>query len=344
MIDVKITKLPDSEIEIEGEIPVETLEEHRQAAVKKLSSETKIPGFRTGHIPESVLAGRLGEGALVAEMAEQSFQKVYPDILAANGIDAIGYPEIRLTKLVPGAPAGFKIRVAVMPEVTLPDYKKIAAAIVKQKPSAEETEVSEKDVESVATEVRRRYVESKNDGQTPAPGEELPELSDDMVKEVGDFRDVADFKTRIADNLKQEKEHRLKEKRRLEIIEKIIEETPAELPAVLIESELDRMMAQFKGDISRMGLKPEEYLKHIKKTEEDLRTEWKDDAKKRVKAELVIGHISAAESIVPAEEEVNHEAEHLATHYKDVDMARIKAHVHAGLAREKVFEFLEGQK
>ena len=68
----------------------------------------------------------------------------------------------------------------------------------------------------------------------------------------------------------------------------LIKDSKIDMPKALIENELDKMEGQFKGDIANMGLQPEDYLKHIKKTWEDLRKEWKPDAEKRSKTQLIL--------------------------------------------------------
>ena len=55
------------------------------------------------------------------------------------------------------------------------------------------------------------------------------------------------------------------------------------LPKILIENRLDKMEAQFRDDIAEMGMKVEDYLKHLKKSFEDMRKEWRPDAEKQGK-------------------------------------------------------------
>ena len=114
--------------------------------------------------------------------------------------------------------------------------------------------------------------------------------------------------------------------------------------SIIVEAELDKMTAQFKGDIAQMGAKFEDYLKHIKKTEEDMRKEWTPDAEKRVKIELVLHKIATLEKIVPPEDEVTKEVAHILEHYKDADPGRARNYVVEIITNEKVLQFLEKQK
>ena len=131
MFEVK--KGLNSTVEIKGEIEASVFEQARPEAIKHLSEKVNIDGFRKGHVPENVLEKHVGEIAILEEMAHITISKNYGKILLENKIDAIGYPNIQITKLAKGNPLGFTITVAVVPEMTLPDYKKIAKEINTQK-------------------------------------------------------------------------------------------------------------------------------------------------------------------------------------------------------------------
>ena len=60
----------------------------------------------------------------------------------------------------------------------------------------------------------------------------------------------------------------------LNIIEKIIDDSIIEVPEILIEVELDKILYRMESDITQMGLKFEDYLKHLNKTLADLRKEF----------------------------------------------------------------------
>jgi len=169
----------------------------------------------------------------------------------------------------------------------------------------------------------------------------LPEVNDEFVKKLGDFKDVSDFKIKLKENIAKEKELKAKDKKRLLILEEIIKDSKIEMPKALIENELDKMEGQFKGDIANMGLQPEDYLKHIKKTWEDLRKEWKPDAEKRSKTQLILQKIALEEKLEPKKEDVEKESKHLKEQYKEADPERIKAYVEMIMVNEMVIKFLE---
>ena len=355
-MQVEIKKLPKSEIEIEGEIPFSDLEIHREKAIQDLSSDLEVQGFRKGHIPEKIVLEKIGEPELLNKMAEQALGNAYPKIIIDNKIDPIAQPQITITKIAMNNPLGFKIKVPVMPEMKLPDYKNIAKDVVSKK---EEIKVEKEDTQKIINQVlesRQRQPQINADekqaridadnidgqlGSSTPKSEEKPELTDELVKTLGDFKDLKDFHQKVEAGVKKEKEIRAKEKVRLQIMEGIINETKIDLPDVVVKSELDKMIVGFKGDIERMGLKVDKYLKNINKSVDDLRVEWRGEAEKRAKSQLILNKIAIEEKIYPKKNNVEKEAEHLMSHYKNTDPNRIKIYVETILTNEAVMHWLE---
>ncbi|KND48017.1 MAG: trigger factor [Parcubacteria bacterium C7867-006] len=346
--DVKLSPLPERELEIIGTITAEKMSLMREKAIKRLRETVEIPGFRKGNAPENLIAQKVGEGSLLEEAAEIALNEEYPNILEEHKIDAIGRPEITITKIGVGSDMEFKVKTALMPEVKLADYKKISKKTFSK--DVEKTEVSEKEVDDVIKTIRENIAHEKVHAEAGGGKEhnhrevtdaDLPEVNDDFVKMLGDFKNVDDFKSKIKENLAKEKEVKEKDKRRTEVLEKIMEESTIDLPKIIIDGELDKMTAQFKDDIARSGLSFEDYLKHIKKTEDDLRSEWKDTATKRAKSQVILNTIAKDESLSPNEEEVKKEMEHILSHYKDADRFRVRMYVETFMTNELVFQFLE---
>lgn len=332
-------KLPNSQVEITVEMPATVLDEYRKKAITALGKEASMDGFRKGHIPENVLISKIGEGRILEEAAELALQDVTPAILMDEKMDFITQPRVSVTKLAIGNPIEFKLTVAVMPEIGLPNYKKIAKEEMSKKD--EPVVVTDEDVEKVIEDIRRRMAPlPEKEGEEP----KLPELNEELIKQLGKFEDVADFKAKLNENIKQERENKLREKKRIGMAEDLVLESKIDLPEAFVEQEIALMLARFKDDIGRMGLKFDEYLKHIKKTEEDLRKDWRVDAEKKAKLELIIIEIAKKENIKPEEEKVTKETEHLVEHYPTADKDRARSYIIKQLTQELVFEFLEGQK
>ncbi len=338
--NIKIKKLPNSEIEIEGEISTEKFESYYKKALQRIGKDAELPGFRKGHVPEKILLEKIGESGVLQEMAQLALADFYPRVIVENNIEAIGRPDITITKIARGNPFGFKAKTAVLSSFDLPDYKSSAKEALRQAQD-EKVFVEEKEVEDVVLNIRKQYVAAESKEQEQG-NTQLPELNDEFVKKLGNFQTVDEFKKKIKENLTHEKEMRAKEKKRIAIIDCILKETKISLPAILVEGELDRMLTRFKGNISAMGQKFEDYLAQIKKTEAEMREGWRADAEKSAKTQLLLQKISEMEKITIPEEELQKEIGHLSKHHPKADKERMRQYVEGLLLHEKVFQLLEG--
>jgi trigger factor len=143
--------------------------------------------------------------------------------------------------------------------------------------------------------------------------------------------------------LEIDKKDQAREKKRIAISDKLIETSTIDIPEVLIESENKRIEAQFSEDISRMGIKMDDYLKHTKKSIDDLRKEWRPHAEKKAKLQLILNEIAKIEKISPDAKEIETEVNHITEHYADADRDRAFIYAETVLTNEKVYSFLESQ-
>ncbi|MEN9614381.1 MAG: hypothetical protein RLZZ347_688 [Candidatus Parcubacteria bacterium] len=349
---VKQEMLPNATVSIDLEFTHEGLMPFRTRALKKLLEHAELPGFRKGKVPEAMLVKKIGEVGLLAEAVEEAVAENLGAIILESKVKPLTRPEMIVTKIDEGQPVSLTLKIEVVPEVKLADYKALAKK-ENSKPK-EISEVTEKDIDAVIAYIRKEYAHRemhKHDaGETPNHdhGEiadaDLPTLDDAFVKTIGDFKDVADFKKKVKENLITEREVKAKEKNRLAIVDAIVDKSEMEIAPTLIENELNKMESQFKHDVESMGVKVEDYLKHIKKTLTDMRADWKKDAEKRVKIELVLHTIADTEKIVLDQKAVTAEVDALLKRYPGADSVRTKAYVESMMANSAVFELLEGIK
>lgn len=354
-MQISVKKLPKSEVEIEGELEAPIFESYFKKALEKIGETTELDGFRKGKIPENILLSKVPEIRILEEMAQFALNEHYPKIIEEEKIDVISRPEISITKLARNNPLGFKIKTAVLPEIKLPDYKGIAKKIISEISNEEKNiTVSDEDLENTVMDIRKSRAprvhmadvhehkegEEHKDEETK---EELPEFNDAFVQALGPFKDVADFKAKLKENIQLEKENLQKEKTRTKIIEKIIEESKIEVPEILVEVELDKILYKMESDITQMGLKFEDYLKHMNKKVEDLRKDFRIDAEKKAKLALILNEIAKEEKITADPEQVAKEVAAILEHYKEADPERARIHAENVLTNEKIFQFLETQ-
>lgn len=348
---VSVKKLPKSQVELQVIIPAELFDATRGEAIKRVGINAELPGFRKGHVPEKILLAKIGEGALLEEMAEIAISRAYPRIIIQEKLDVLGRPEVRLTKIAIGNPLECTITTAVFPEMTLPDYKKIAA---KESKETKEVVVSDEDVEKTIMEIRRmrekREVEDAGvesaphehkEGEVHDEEKELPVLDDAYVRTLGDFDTVEIFKTKLRENILKEKTREAKERKRVAIMEAIVTESTIDLPEVIIGQELSRMEDEFTHEVERMGLTVDAYLKAVQKTKEDMHKDWRPDAEKRAKVQLLVAKIAELEKVTPNKENFDNEVARLRAQHPDASEERITSFVEMLLNNEEVFKLLE---
>jgi len=337
-IKAEVKKLEHSEIEIEAEISAETLEHFFALALKNAVITAEIDGFRAGKAPENIVLKHIGEINILERAARQALDEVYPEILDDLNIHAIGTPTIAVTKIARGNPLGIRSRTAVMPEVELEDYKKIASETKTKKDGDDDKPVTKEEIDAVIEDMRKA---TGGIGTESSPT--LPEVDDEFASKFGDFKNVKELRDNIAENISLEKKRILRDSHRAEIADRLISAAKIDVPEILIESELDGMVKRFENDVQRSGLKLEDYLSQMKKSFEDIRKEWRPGAEKKTRLELILSHIARTENIKPDEERVKKEVENILSHHKDADRFQARLYIEHVLKNDAVFDFLVNQ-
>lgn len=145
---------------------------------------------------------------------------------------------------------------------------------------------------------------------------ELPELDDEFAKDANeDVETLDELKENIKKKLTEQKEQEADNHFRDTLVEKATDNAEIDLPEVMVNSELDRMVQEFGQKLQAQGMTLEMYYKFSGTDEDALREQMKDDAEKRVRANLTLEAIAEAESLEASEEDVDKEFENMAEMY-----------------------------
>jgi len=139
----------------------------------------------------------------------------------------------------------------------------------------------------------------------------LPELNDDFAKVVGSDS-VDKLKESIETDLKTRAEYQAKAEFEDKIVDAIVDQSQIEYPPILKEREIDAMIDMQRNQLLQAQVQLEDYLKHINKTEQDLRNDLEPAAVKKVKGALVLGKVADDDNIKASDEEVEAEVERIA--------------------------------
>jgi trigger factor len=143
-----VNELPGSRVEVAVEVPAADVERAVNRAARGLAREMRMPGFRKGKAPPSLVLQRLGFAAVLEEAIREALPEWYERALLGSGIAPVGDPgvEVVSTPEAVGEPLGFKFEIGVRPQAKLGEYRGLEVG--KAEPEAPE-EAVEREVERI---------------------------------------------------------------------------------------------------------------------------------------------------------------------------------------------------
>ncbi|MBO5412296.1 MAG: trigger factor [Clostridia bacterium] len=133
---------------------------------------------------------------------------------------------------------------------------------------------------------------------------ELPELTDEFIKEATGSETVEAYKEKTKERLAQMAKRRANDATENSILEAVAANAEAEIPQAMIEREIDGLVQKFEYQLMYQGMKLQDYLDFLKTTMADFRKNYEEQAKKNVLNQLIISQLIKDEKIEATEEEV----------------------------------------
>lgn len=115
--------LPKNSKRFNVSIPAAELAEHRGHVIKEIAGNSKVDGFRKGHAPAEVVAGKVDEEKVMGEILNHLLPEIFAEIQKKSTSVIIAEPRIKIVKFEAGSDAVLDIEVAIRPEVTIGDWK-----------------------------------------------------------------------------------------------------------------------------------------------------------------------------------------------------------------------------
>ncbi len=172
------TNKKKTSVEFDVEFTSKDFEPARLKALTRLARDVKIPGFRNGKAPANVVEQHVDPNQLAMQTLDVMVREAIPKIYTEANVQPISAPNVDILKFVPGEMAEVKITSDIMPEVKLPDYKKLKAKYDAPK-------VEAKDVDDVLNRIAESYAEGKAVKRAAKLGDEV------IIDFVGKKDDVA---------------------------------------------------------------------------------------------------------------------------------------------------------
>jgi trigger factor len=146
-------------------VPAADIAAERTRRLDELGRELRLPGFRPGKIPASVVKARYGQ-AVMSEVLEQSVSKATQQVVTDRGLRPALQPKIELVNFADGADLEFKVELELLPEIPMPDFAGIEVERLKAEPSEEQVNTT---IETIAA--RNRKLEDVTDDRGAQKGE-----------------------------------------------------------------------------------------------------------------------------------------------------------------------------
>jgi trigger factor len=167
---------------------------------------------------------------------------------------------------------------------------------------------------------------------------QIPKINDEFSKGIGKFENLSQLKENIKQGIEHEMLHKQQDKQKKEVLDFLVKKSQAEIPQILVDSELSKMIDELDRDISSIGLDRQTYFSQVGTTEEKLKEEWKKEAApNRIKAALLLRKIARDEKLDPNSKEIEERMNTVLQYYKKIEDAKDKVNL------ENLYEAIKGE-
>ena len=175
---------------------------------------------------------------------------------------------------------------------------------------------------------------------------ELPKLDDEFAKDVSEFDTLKELKEDIKNKQQKQNEEKAKYETQDAVIKALCENVKVDIPSGMVEMEIDNMIKDIEQRLSYQGLKLEQYLQMMGKTNEDMRKEYEPQAIEGIKSRLALEAVIKAEKIEATDKEIDEKMKEMAKNYGKEDdkeflkNENVRNYIKQGIESEKAIDFL----
>ncbi|HEV7454736.1 MAG TPA: trigger factor [Candidatus Saccharimonadales bacterium] len=165
---MQVTKknLTDTSVQLTLVADADLLKAAKQETLQSFAGSLKLPGFREGKAPLSIVEKQVDQARLQSEFVEHALQRLYLAALEQENLRPVSEPKIKISKFVPFATLEVEVTVEIVGDVKLPDYKKMKFA-------KEKVNVTAKEIDDVIANLRTREAEKKDVDRAAKEGDEV---------------------------------------------------------------------------------------------------------------------------------------------------------------------------
>ncbi|CCH68414.1 Cell division trigger factor [Richelia intracellularis HH01] len=169
---------------------------------------------------------------------------------------------------------------------------------------------------------------------------ELPELDDDFAREVSEFNTLEELKDSLAERFRKEAEEKTKSNQHEALLIELIKYVEVDLPATMIEQEIDSMLTQTAMKLAQQGLDVKQLF--TREVIPQLRERSREEAIERLKRSLALREIATRESLITSEEEISTRIAALKEDYpeENIDSGKLREVVENEIFTDKIMSWI----
>ncbi len=145
--------------------------------------------------------------------------------------------------------------------------------------------------------------------------QELPAIDDDFVKDVSEFDTLDELKADTREKLAASKKDQAENSMKNSVIEAVFNANDIDVPAPLVEQEIDSQIGQFDQQLRAQGMDLQTYMQYLGKNPDEFRDDIREEARKKVKTQMLVSAVADQEEVEVSEDELNAEIEKMAQQY-----------------------------
>ena len=366
MTSKNIIKQPKSIIEVTVTVPWSDISGNWDETLQKMAQDIELPGFRKGQAPLPMAEQNLGI-KLQDEVLKTAMPNFLIEALKGTEIVPIDYPKYDVVSFTKGQDLQFKATITNRPQISVGNYKTIKVA----KPAPKS--VTDEEVKKVIDDLYKRW-QSRNplagaqdkqvpagqgsasgqsgsisfqSGQAQAPvnngqSGSIGVPDDEFARAMGALS-MLDLKGKIRKDLEANVSYNNELDYEEAILQEVEKMTTVELPEILIQDELNRMLVSLQRRVADMGLLLDDYLKSQGKSLEQIKNEWRVQAEKNVRMELGLSEIARMENVTISDDELKAEIDKIQDQKikAQFDAQEPKLHLRHALRQTRTLDLLK---
>lgn len=325
----KVQKGEKGNVEVKVDLPQAGFDQAYKETLATIVKNSNISGFRPGMAPVEVVEKHVGVSKVLNDTASFLINQHLAEIFEKEKFFPIDSPKIAIDTLAFGSPFAYTVSFVQKPQVKIGDWKKISVKKITAK------EVTEADVAASIKNIYDAYLKQREAGNKKPETEneeekgdkyifdaqgnkifvgdekgadnkkiEAHKIDDEFAKAIG-AKDLAHLREIVKNDLETLVLDQVEQNAEQEIFDEIMKVSEVEVPEILVEDELNRILLRLSNELERQGKELDVYLKEQKTTIDELKAKWREQAEKNVKTTLIMDEIGRNEGVKVEKPEVD---------------------------------------